>query len=96
MARLSNRVNTGREPIRDLAIHTKRKYNPSHIFQLKQKDLRKENKRIGVGVRDSGEQSGKCKEDILPVGCKSEEASDLKKYLKMLQNLRRAPSKLFK
>jgi len=30
------------------------------------------------------EKGGGCEEDILPVGGKSEEASDLKKYLKML------------
>jgi len=41
--------------------------NPSHIFQLKQKDLRRENKRIGVAVEDTEEKSGECDEGILPV-----------------------------
>jgi hypothetical protein len=35
-----------------------------------------------VGGRE--EKSGECEEDILPVGSKSEEAPDVKKYLKML------------
>ena len=86
----------GREPIRDLAIHTMREYNPSNIFQLKQKDLKKENRRIGVGVGGTEEKNGESEEGVLLVAGKSEEASDLKKYHKMLQNLRRAPSKLLK
>jgi len=49
---------------------------------LKQKDLRREDRGIGVAVGDAEEKSGKYEEDILPVGCKSEEAADLKKYLK--------------
>ena len=31
-------------------------------------------------------KDGECEEDIRPVGGKSEEAADLKKYIKMLQN----------
>jgi hypothetical protein len=58
---------------------------------LKQKDLRRENRRIAVGVGDAEEKSGECEEDILPVGGKSEEAADLKKYLKMPQNSRPVP-----
>jgi hypothetical protein len=50
---------------------------------LKQKDLRRENKRIGVAVGDAEEKSGECEEDILPFGGKSEKMADLKKYLKM-------------
>jgi hypothetical protein len=65
-------------------------------WRLKQKDLRKENKRIGVAVGDIEEKSGGWEEDILPVGGKSKEAADLKKFLKMLENLRPATSKLFK
>jgi hypothetical protein len=34
---------------------------------LKQKDLRRENKRIGVAVGDMEEKSGKYEQDILPV-----------------------------
>jgi len=44
------------------------RHDPSNILQLKQKDLRRENKRIGVGVGDTEEKSGECEEDILPVG----------------------------
>ena len=33
---------------------------------------------------DGEEKSGECGEDILQAGGKSEEAADLKKYLKML------------
>jgi len=51
---------------------------------LKQKDLRRENRRIGVTLEDTEEKSGKYGEDILPVCGKSEEAVDAKKYLKML------------
>jgi len=51
---------------------------------LKQKDLRSENRRIGVVAGDAEEKNGECEEDILPVGGKSEEAADLKNYLKML------------
>jgi hypothetical protein len=49
---------------------------------LKQKELRRENRRIGVAVEDVEEKSGKCEEDIFPVGGKSKEAADLKKYIK--------------
>jgi hypothetical protein len=48
--------------------------------------------RYGRQRRKSGERE----EDILPIGGKSEEEADLKNYLKMLQNLRRATSELFK
>jgi hypothetical protein len=54
------------------------------------------NRRIGVAVGDAEEKSGECEEEGLPVTDKSEEAVDLKKYLKMLQTLRRATSKLLK
>jgi len=51
---------------------------------LKQKDLRRENRRIGVGIGDAEEKNGECEKDILPVGCKSEEAAHLKKDPNML------------
>ena len=35
-----------------------------------------------------GEKGGECEEDILPIGGKPEEVTDLKKYHKMFQNLR--------
>jgi hypothetical protein len=50
-------------------------------------DKRRENRRIGVAGGDLEEKRGGCEESILPVGGKSEEAADLKKYLKMLLNL---------
>jgi hypothetical protein len=50
---------------------------------LKQKNLRRENRRIGGAVGEAEEKSGECEEGVLPVGGKSEEA-DLKNYLKML------------
>ena len=43
-----------------------------------------------------GRESGEDEEDGLAVAGKSKEATDLKKYLKMLQNLTRAASKLLK
>jgi len=39
-------------------------------------------------VGDTEGKSGEWEEDISPVGGKSEEAADLKKYLKMSQDLR--------
>jgi hypothetical protein len=54
------------------------------FFQFKRKNQRKENSRFGVVVGDTEEKDGECKENILSAGGKSEEASDLKKYLKML------------
>ena len=53
-------------------------------WRLKQKDLRRENRRIGVGIGDAEEKNGECEKDILPVGCKSEEAAHLKKDPNML------------
>jgi len=50
---------------------------------LKQRDPREE-KSIRVAVGHGGEKGSKYKEDILPIGGKSEEAADLKKYLKVL------------
>jgi len=48
---------------------------------------------VGEGIEESELRSGmrkrkdgECEEDIRPVGGKSEEAADLKKYIKMLQN----------
>jgi hypothetical protein len=55
---------------------------------LKQKDLKRENRRSGVAVEDEEEKSGECEEDILPVIGKYEKASDLKKNLNVLGNLR--------
>ena len=52
--------------------------------QLKQKDLRIENIRIGVVVGGTEEKNGVGEEDGLAVAGKSKEAADLKKYLKML------------
>jgi hypothetical protein len=51
---------------------------------MKQKDLRRENRRSRDVVGNTEEKSGECEKDILPVGGKSEEVADLKKYLKML------------
>jgi uncharacterized protein YdaT len=51
---------------------------------LKQKDLRKESRRSAVEVGETKVKSGECEKDNLPVGGKSEEAVDLKKYFKML------------
>jgi hypothetical protein len=51
---------------------------------LKRKNLRRENTRSGVAVGEKEEKNGEGREDILPSGGKSEEASDLKKCLKML------------
>jgi hypothetical protein len=45
---------------------------------------------------DTKEKSGKCEEDISPVGGKSEEATDLNEFLKGLQNLRCTKLKLLK
>jgi hypothetical protein len=42
-------------------------------------------------VGDMEEKSGECGEDGLAVVGKSEEVVDLKKYLKMLQNLHPVP-----
>ena len=75
--------------IRRLGIFTNidiLRYNSSHIFQLKQKDHNRKNKRIGDVVGGTEEKYGECEEEGLPVTDKSEEASDLKKYLKMFQN----------
>ena len=47
-------------------------------------------------IGDGEEKNGECEEDILPIGGKPEEAADLKKHLKMLQDLCRASSKLLK
>jgi hypothetical protein len=49
---------------------------------LKQKDLRRARRRIGVVVGKKGEKSSECEENILSVGGKPEEAGNLKKYLK--------------
>ena len=43
-----------------------------------------EDRKTGVAVGYDGEKGGECEEDILPVGGKSEEVADLKKYQKML------------
>jgi hypothetical protein len=53
-------------------------------WELKQKDLRKESRRSAVEVGETKVKSGECEKDNLPVGGKSEEAVDLKKYFKML------------
>ena len=50
-------------------------------------DKRREKRRIGVAVGETEEKYGECEEDGLAVTGKSEKASDLKKYLKMLLNL---------
>jgi len=52
---------------------------------LKQKDLRRENRRIGDVVGETEEKYGECEEEGLPVTDKSEEAADLKKYIGSLQ-----------
>jgi hypothetical protein len=39
-------------------IYTLREYNPSHIFQLKQKYLRRENRRIRIAVGGVEEKNG--------------------------------------
>jgi hypothetical protein len=52
--------------------------------------------RIGVVVGKKEEKSSECEEDIMPVGGKSEEPADLKKYLKMRLALCCASSKLLK
>jgi hypothetical protein len=42
-----------------------------------------ENRKNGSYDRGRGEKSGECEEGIFPVGGRSEEGSDLKKYLKI-------------
>jgi hypothetical protein len=44
---------------------------------------RREDRKTEVGAEHEGEKGGECEEDILPVGGKSEEVEDLKKYHKM-------------
>jgi len=42
--------------LKKLFLQSKRSH--SHIFQLKQKDLRRENKRIGFAVGEAEEKNG--------------------------------------
>jgi hypothetical protein len=58
-------------------------YNPTTILQLKKKYLRRESRRIG-DVVGTCKKSGEGKEAILSVSRESEEAPDLKRYLKSL------------
>jgi len=52
-------------------------------WQLKQSNLTRENRRIGVAAGIVEETSAECEEKMPPAGGKSEETKSLKKHFKM-------------
>jgi hypothetical protein len=76
--------------------HLVMNFHLSPFLQLKRKNQRKENSRIGAVTGSAAKKSGEYEEDILPSGGKSEVAADLKKYTETLWNLHCAASNLFK